>query len=351
MTSPGELRTVTAVTSAGRRRAPVISDVARAAGVSVPTVSRVLNGTLPVSEHKRQLVLRAVRELGYRPNGAARALVTGRPSMITVIAGNTTRYGYAMTIQGVEEAARAAGFLVGITVVDHGDADTVSAAVNLVLGQPVAGVIVLDFDQQGGRAIAALPDTVALAAVSSTTEGRAIPRVLFDDRRGGRDATRHLLGLGHRTVHHVALPDSGRPIGRSLGWQQALTAAGAAVPDPLPTDWTVDSGYQAGRTLAATPGVTAVLCGNDEIAFAVMKALQDAGRRIPDDISVVGFDDHPHAALWSPALTTVGQDFAGLGHRAVALLLAELRDATPPAPPGRTDVRLVVRASTAAPRA
>lgn len=316
----------------------------------MPTVSRVLNGTLPVSDRKRELVLRAVRELGYRPNGAARALVTGRPSMITVMTGNTTRYGYAMTIQGIEEAARAAGFLVAITVIDSDAGQAVAAAVDLVLRQPVAGVIVLDFDEQGGRAIAALPDTVALAAVSSTTSGPAIPRVLFDDRRGGWDATRHLLDLGHRTVHHVALPESGRPNGRTVGWREALEAAGAVVPDPLTTDWTVRSGYRAGQALAAMRDVTAVLCGNDEIAFAVMKGLQEAGRAIPDDISVVGFDDHPHAALWTPALTTMGQDFAELGRGSVALLLSAIDEAAPSPPAAGSPLRLVIRASTAAPR-
>jgi DNA-binding LacI/PurR family transcriptional regulator len=339
------------VVKPGKRRVPVITDVARAAGVSVPTVSRVLNGTLPVSDHKRALVLRAVHELGYRPNGAARALVTGRRSMITVIAGNTTRYGYTMTIHGIEEAARAAGYLVGITVIDSGAAQQpVAAAVDLVLGQPVAGVIVLDFDEQGGRAVTAMPDTVPLAVVSSRTLPPGIPRVLFDDRRGGYEATYHLLGLGHRTVHHVAMPESGRPNGRLLGWRSALQDAGAAVPEVLDTDWTVGSGYRAGRALAAMPDVSAVFCGNDEIAFAVLKALQDAGRDIPGDVSVVGFDDHPHAALWSPPLTTVGQDFAELGRAAVALLLAVIDESPPPTPAASAGVHLVVRDSTAPPR-
>jgi DNA-binding LacI/PurR family transcriptional regulator len=331
-----------------KRRVPVITDVARAAGVSVPTVSRVLNGTLPVSDHKRALVLRAVDELGYRPNGAARALVTGRRSMITVIAGNTTRYGYTMTIHGIEEAARAAGYLVGITVIDAGQ--PVATAVDLALGQPVAGVIVLDFDERGDRAIAAVPDTVPMAVVSSGAVGRGVPWVLFDDRRGGYEATRYLLELGHPTVHHVAIPESGRPNGRMHGWRAALQDAGAVVPAVLDTDWTVGSGYRAGRALAATPGVSAVLCGNDEIAFAVMKALQDAGRDIPGDVSVVGFDDHPHAALWSPPLTTVGQDFAELGRGAVALLLAVVDETPLPEPTAAATVRLVIRDSTAAPR-
>ncbi|HEX8343798.1 MAG TPA: LacI family DNA-binding transcriptional regulator [Actinoplanes sp.] len=333
----------------GRRRPPVIADVARAAGVSVPTVSRVLNGTLPVSDHKREQVLRAVRELGYRPNGAARALVTGRQSMITIITSNTTRHGYAMTIQGIEEAARAAGYLVAIAVLDSGAGQTIAAALDLVLGQPTAGVIVLDFDEIGGRAISAVPDTVALAAVSSTTEGRVIPRVLFDDMRGGWDATRYLLSLGHRTVHHVALPESGRPNGRLLGWRRALQESGAEVPEVIRTDWSPASGYRAGLVLAGMDDVTAVLCGNDEVAFTVMKGLKDAGRAIPDDVSVIGFDDQPLAAFWSPPLTTMGADFVQLGREAATLLFASINESIAASTAVSAELHLVVRASTGPP--
>jgi DNA-binding LacI/PurR family transcriptional regulator len=310
----------------------------------------VLNGTLPVSDHKRALVLRAVDELGYRPNGAARALVTGRQSMITIITSNTTRHGYAMTIQGIEEAARAAGYLVAIAVLDSGEGKTIAAALDLVLGQPTAGVIVLDFDAIGGRAISAVPDTVALAAVSSTTEGRTIPRVLFDDFRGGSDATRYLLELGHRTVHHVALPESGRPNGRLLGWRHTLEEAGAQVPEVIRTDWSPVSGYRAGRALAGMDDVTAVLCGNDEVAFTVMKGLKDAGRSIPEDVSVIGFDDQPLAAFCSPPLTTMGTDFVELGREVAALLFASINEAAPSAPAISAELHLVVRASTAPPR-
>lgn len=333
----------------------MITDVARVAGVSVPTVSRVLNGSLPVSAQKRAQVLRAIDELGYRPNGAAQALVTGRRSLISVVASNTTRYGYAMTIQGIEEAARAAGYLVAICVLDdavprmRGAGGAATTAVDLALGQQVAGAVVLDFDSAAGRAITDFPERVPLAAVSSSTAGRAMPRVIFDDKRGGADATRYLLGLGHRTVHHVALPESGRPNGRTVGWRMALQEAGAEVPALLETDWTVASGLRAGRELAARPEVSAVLCGNDEVAFAVMKALQEAGRAVPHDVSVMGFDDHPHAALWSPPLTTMSQDFPELGRRAVAQLLALVEEATTPEPAADATLHLVVRASTAPP--
>lgn len=308
----------------------MLADVARVAEVSVPTVSRVLKGSPPVSQRKRDRVLAAVQELGYRPNGAARMLVTGRRTIVSVITSNTTRFGYATSIQGIEEAARTAGLLVAITVIDPGGDAEVAAVVDLVLGQPVAGVIVLDFDPQGTRAIEALPEGLPIAAVGSSDVGRTIPRALFDDRLGGREATQYLLGLGHATVHHVSVPGSGRPSGRTLGWRSALESAGAVVPDTLEADWTSQSGYEAGLVLARTPDVTAVLCGNDEIAFGVVKALQVSGLRIPEDVSVVGFDDHPLAALWTPPLTTMGQDFVELGRTAMAFIVEQLEEGPGP---------------------
>jgi DNA-binding LacI/PurR family transcriptional regulator len=346
---PSFFGTLTSVNSRPVKRPPVLADVARAAGVSVPTVSRVMSGAARVSDDKRAQVMRAIEELGYRPNAAARALVTGQRSIIGVLTGDTTRYGYASTIQGIEEAGRAAGLVVAITVVGAADEESVEAAVGLALGQPLAGVIVLEFDLQGSRALAALPETVAVAAVSSTAGNRRIPRAVFDDHQGGWDATNYLLGLGHRTVHHVAVPGSGRPSGRMLGWREALKAAGAPVPKPLETDWTAGSGYLAAARLAARGDVTAVLCGNDEVAFGVIKGLQDAGLRVPGDISVMGFDDHPLARLWTPALTTMGQDFAELGRTAVGFLLGRVSGEPFQAP--SSTLHLVVRESTAPPRA
>jgi DNA-binding LacI/PurR family transcriptional regulator len=266
--------------------------------------------------------------------------------MVGIVSSNTDRFGYAKTIQGVEEAARAAGFLVAIAVVNS----DIPAAVNLMLGQPLAGVIVLDFDAQGAEALAYLPQQLPIAAVSSTTVGRPVPRVLFDDRKGGREATEFLLGLGHAIVHYVAVPGSGRPSGRLEGWRDALVAAGIPIPDVMETDWSSQSGYQAGEQLAKDPEVTAILCGNDEIAFGVMKALQVHGRRVPEDVSVVGFDDHPHAALWTPSLTTMAQDFVQLGRVAFNLLLQDIDNVDAPtvsAPP--PVLHLIERESTSVP--
>lgn len=323
----------------------MIADVARVAGVSVPTVSRVLTGSTPVSPAKRSQVMAAIEQLGYRPNAAARALVSGRQSMVAVFASNTTRYGYASTLQGVEEAARAAGYIVVITVIESEDPAVIDAAVSLVLGQAVAGAIVLEFDPSGVRASHALPDSLpVVGAAAGRASRRARPYAYLDDRAAAVGAVEYLLGLGHRTVHHVAIPSSGAPTGRASGWRDALIRAGAPVPALIEAGWEPASGYEAGSRLAQDPSVTAVLAGNDELAIGLMRAFADAGRSVPRDVSVVGFDDEPFAAMWTPALTTVAQDFVGLGRRAFGLLESLLRTGTAPRTSTATP-RLVLRQS------
>lgn len=298
---------------------PVISDVARRAGVSVPTVSRVLNGAAYVSDEKRQKVLQAIEELDFRPSAAARALVARQPKLIAVIAGNTSRYGYAETIRGIEESARAAGYTVSITVVESADDETVSRAVSLVLDQPIAGVAVLKFDPPGVAALHRIPKSIPTVSISGVREA-GVPQAVLAEADAAEELVGYLLDLGHATVHHVRVPPSRKEDGRTTGWRRALQARGAVVPHPIDASWEPESGREIGRALAADPSVTAVFCGNDEIAMGVIRGLVDEGKRVPDDVSVVGFDDHPLARMWSPPLTTVDQDFAGLGSRAYGLL-------------------------------
>ncbi|ONI80119.1 transcriptional regulator [Saccharothrix sp. ALI-22-I] len=335
----------------GRESAPSIRDVAAAAGVSYQTVSRVLNDSPNVNPDTRRVVLGVIERLGYRPNRAARALGSGRSSAVTVVIANTTLYGYASTLQGIEEAARLKGLAVGVRVVESDRPVDVRHAVEYVSDPNAGGIVVIAFDAAGAGVLRALPADVPAVAATEAGGLTDTPRsmIYLDERQAAADATKYLLSLGHRTVHHVAIPSETGTSARQAGWRDTLERAGAPVPEVVPAGWDVRSAYLAGRGLAADPDVTAILCGNDDTAMAVRRALHEAGRDVPGDVSIVGFDDVPGAAYWTPALTTVRMDFVALGHACLAAIVAEVTGLPQPAvelaPPS-----LVVRESTAPPR-
>jgi DNA-binding LacI/PurR family transcriptional regulator len=170
--------------------------------------------------------------------------------------------------------------------------------------------------------------------------------VVIDNVSGAAQAARHLLDLGHQTVHHIAGPESWPDAQERVeGWRQALRSAGAPEPGMLRGDWSARSGYEIGHRLATMPEVTAVQCGNDQMALGLLRALAEHGRRVPDDVSVVGFDDFPEAAFFLPPLTTVRQNFGELGRRALHLLLDVISGEHGPEPTLPIEAELVVRAS------
>ncbi len=321
--------------------------------MSHQTVYRVINGHPRVRESTRERVSAAIRELGFRPSRAARALASGRTATVTVLVANTTLYGPSAILQGIEEAARAAGFSVGIGVLDSPEPDAVAAMVERVSDPTAGAVIVIAFDLAGVRALRAMPSGVAVVAAveaSDATESHRYPAVWLDERVAAAAATRYLLELGHETVHYVAIPSSTGTSDRMRGWRQALAEAGVAVPDPVAGGWTLRSGYEAGRALAADAAVTAVLCRNDDVALGVLRAMRAAGRAVPDEVSVVGFDDVPQAAFYAPALTTVRLDFVGLGRDCFALLRGVLDPLVPGRAPAAATPELIVRESSGPPR-
>jgi DNA-binding LacI/PurR family transcriptional regulator len=343
-----------------RDRSASIWDVARVAGVSQQTVSRVINDKPRVSESTRARVLQVIAELGYRPNRLAQALAGGPVRSVTVLTSDTTLHGAAATLRGMEEAARTAGFSTGISVLTGHSHRTDIA---LRLNRPGEPVMVIAFDEAGVRALRSLPPDVPVAAAverrpddgtgggmdDGTGGGMDADacQVWLDDRAAAAHATRHLLSMGHRTVHHVAIPSSTSPVPqRTRGWQDALRAAGRPLPEPLRGGWTPRSGYLAVRSLLTDRSVTAVLCGNDDLALGVMRAAREAGRDIPGDLSVVGFDDSPPAAYLNPSLTTVRLDFEGLGRACFGLLHRRLEPRTAPAVPAWGEPELVLRESS-----
>lgn len=323
-------------------RGPGMHDVARAAGVSQKTVSRVVNGEPHVSPEARSRVLRAVEALGYRPNSAARALIRGRYGRVGVVSIGVDRYGPSAQLLALQRAARARGYAVASEGVAQDVPDGQAEALDSLMAQGVDGIVLLNPVGDGTQ-----PASVGDVPVVSLGMARE------DGVAPARAATEHLLALGHRTVWHLPGPQQWWAArDRLRGWREALASAGAPEP-PLPPagDWTAASGYTAGLGMARTPGLTALFAANDDMAIGAMRAFTQAGLDVPGQVSVMGYDDIPLAAYVTPPLSTVGQDFAAVAERAVELLLGRIGHR--PDPPGIAPipVRLALRQSTAAPPA
>jgi DNA-binding LacI/PurR family transcriptional regulator len=324
-----------------------MTDVAELAGVSHQTVSRVLNDHPNVRPDTRDRVMSAIDRLGYRPNSAARILVTGRSQVLGVVSFDTTLYGPASTVFGIEQAARGAGYFVSIASLEALDVESVREAVDRLIAQSVAGLMIVAPLMSAAEAIAVVPPHLPVVLVQGGPETGA-PEVIVDHESGARQAVEHLLSLGHRTVWHIGGPDGWiESRARLAGWQAALTAAGAKTPVVLPGDWSARSGYLAGRRLASMRGVTAVFAANDQMSLGLLRALNEAGRRVPDDVSVVGFDDIPEAEYLTPPLTTIRQDFAEVGRRSLDLMLAQLASGSRLDSKLLVPAQIVIRQSTA----
>ncbi|NUW43110.1 LacI family DNA-binding transcriptional regulator [Nonomuraea rhodomycinica] len=325
-----------------------MADVAREAGVSHQTVSRVLNEHPNVRSETRTRVLEAIDKLGYRRNLVARALVTKHSRTLGVVSFDTTLYGPASTVYGIEQAARAAGYFVSIVSLKSIDRSGVRDALDYLADQGVDGIVVVAPQRSAAQTLADLAPGVPIVAVEGGEAGD-VSVVCVDQVEGGRLATEHLLALGHETVWHVRGPsDWLEAEGRVAGWRAALAQAGRAAPEPLAGDWSPRSGYEAGRSLASMAGVSAVFVANDQMALGVLRAFSEQGVKVPDQVSVVGFDDIPESEFFSPPLTTIRQDFDAVGRNSIEVLLRQIEGEGPRAcerlvvPPS-----FVVRASTA----
>src|SRR3954471_1350248 len=335
----------------GRRRTAVMADVAKLAGVSHQTVSRVINDNAHVRPETRRRVLAAMRQLDYRPNPAARALVTGRSRTLGVVSFDTTLYGPASTLFAIEQAAHAAGYFITIVSLHALDRTSVMGAIERLRVQGVDGILVISPQEGAAQALVNLPADIPLVAVEAGPAG-SVPVVAVDQFGGAASATRLLLDLGHRVVHHVAGPrDWLEARERVEGWRSALAAAGLEAPPVLTGDWSPRSGYQLGLRLAEEPGVTAVFVANDQMALGLLRAMHERGHRIPGAISVVGFDAIPEAPDFMPPLTTLRQDFAEMGRSALRMLLDAMQNSGQPGARLTVAPELVVRRSTGPPPA
>ena len=322
-----------AATTAGPRGV-VMVDVARVAGVSQKTVSRVVNGAPHVRPHVRERVKKAIEELGYRPNFAAQALARERSHTIGVLALGTRFFGPSRRVFTLEHEARRLGYTMALTSVQDLSARSVADGIDALLQRGVEGLVVevpthlINIDP---AQLAGLPVVTSAGWITGVSRQAVVD---IDQEEACRKLTTYLLDLGHETVWHVGGPrDWDAAQKRVVGWRSALRDAGARVPRVLYGDWSAASGYEQGRKLAHREDVTAIFAANDQMAMGILRAFHEAGRDIPGDVSVVGFDDVPEAEFQMVPLTTVGIDADKAAQRILAELLRMIEGAEPPLEP------------------
>jgi DNA-binding LacI/PurR family transcriptional regulator len=334
-------------TSSEPRRTVGVRDVAALAGVSRQTVSRVLNDHPEVAVETRERVVAAMTELGYRMNNAARALGTRRSRTLGVLASDALQYGPSRGIAALEASAREVGYWVSAAFADAGDAAAVVSAVDHLVMQGVEGIVVVAPHARTLEALDAL--RIGVPVVTLHAADRGARGLSVDQAAGARLAVAALADAGHTRIAHLAGPaDWLEAESRAEGFAAELAERGLVAGPVIEGDWTAGSGYAAVAAVREA-GVTAVFAANDQMALGLLGGLHEAGLSVPDDVSVVGFDDIPDAAFYWPKLTTVRQDFSELARRAVAVALAgstgaAASDLQPVAPV------LVTRASVAPPR-
>ena len=324
---------------------PGMNDVAKLAGVSHQTVSRVLNEHPNVRPGTRDRVLAAISELGYRRNSAARALVSHRSGTIGIVTTGSVQVGPATTLAALERSARAAGYFVTVAMAPDPTPEVLAGVLNSLMDQSVEGVVVIAPVEQVAYAAQAVSAQVpVLLLATGPAEESQPPRLHVDQAAGVRQLAEHLLGLGHRDLLHVAGPPEWFDAQtRREAWHAALGGTGAEMRAEIYGDWSAQSGYAAGlRMLDDLP--QAVFAANDQMALGLLHAYAEAGVQVPEQVSVVGFDDMVGSAHFIPPLTTVRQDFQTLGARAIAALLAQIDGGRPDLAPLAPE--LVVRAST-----
>ncbi len=325
-----------------------LSDVAHVAGVSSQTVSRVVNNNPYVSEQTRRRVLEAIRKLDYRPNRAARSLATQRSNMLGIISFGLPYYGPAQMMHHVQQAARTRGYSVSFATVNTLSQDETREALENLGYHAVDGLVLITPVMDMSYAeLADICGGIPFVQIDAEL-GASIPSVVIDQRHGSRLATQYLVNLGHVHIAEIHGPLNWfGGLARHESWRETLLCAGL---EPGPTaggDWTVHGGYRAAQALLEQQtSFTALVVANDQMALGAIRALRENGHSVPDDISVIGFDDIVEAAYFEPPLTTVRQNFAALGEQSVEYLVSLINNPNTPLHQRVLYTELVERQST-----
>lgn len=328
-----------------------LHDVARLSGVSSQTVSRVVNNYPYVSEDTRRRVLDAIQQLDYRPNRAARSLATRRSCMLGIVSFGISYYGPAQMMANIEQAAKLRGYSLAFSAINRVALDEMREAIDnlsdlsvdgLVLITPTTGIDV--------RELVGLCEGVPFVQIDTDPAAR-VPSVVIDQRYGSRLATQHLIDLGHRAIGEISGPLHWFGAqSRHESWEQTLLAAGLSPVMSVEGDWTPAGGYAAAhRLLDAGAQFTGLVVGNDQMALGALRALRERRLRVPEDVSVVGFDDIPEATYFEPPLTTIRQNFAALGEQSVEYLVALIDHPETPVHQRVLHPQFIPRQSTQAP--
>jgi LacI family transcriptional regulator, galactose operon repressor len=333
--------------SSGR---PTIYDVARLAGVSTATVSRALNGTGQIAPPTRAAIEAAVKQLGYRANTIARSLVTKSTQTIALLLPDTSNPFYAALVSGIQEHALRHGYTM-LLCTTEGDAEREEQYLSLLRAKQVDGALVDGLRLPPDRIARFVKDGFPIVCLDRDVDSDSIPLVQVDNRLGGRLATEHLIELGHSRIGHVT---GAQVLGisdeRLAGYWEALVNAGIEADSRLVAEghFTAEGGYAGARALLeASPNLTSIFAANDLSALGVLNALAESGRRVPGDVSVVGFDDLRLSAFTSPPLTTIRQPATEIAELATKLLLDLTRGKTVETMLHLLEPKLIVRTSTA----
>lgn len=329
--------------------ATTIHDVAKQAGVSISTVSRVLNNTCRVSEGKRRRVLEVAEALGYTPNEVARSLLKKETGGLGVLLPFVGGEFFSEFLLGIDQATQQNGYFLMVSA-SHRSLKEMKWALR-GLHQRVDGLVLMAPEGEAAMLQTLMPATPPLVLVNTEADGLPFDALNFDNRQGGLLAAGHLLGLGHRRIAMLKGPEGAFDARERLyGYRDALRAHGV---DPTPAleiegDYTSAAGVRAAEALMRMqPRPTAVFTANDQSALALVGALQSHGLKVPGDVSVVGFDDIPSAAYASPPLTSVRVPIRALGAAAIERLLERTREPSAACRQQVLPVELIPRQTTA----